>query len=517
MFVTGFNACTGSTRERRASGLGGGSLKKELVHRGEAFGEAEHGTKFRRDELACSMHPSIGMDGGPESGTRGGSSWNDPERIVRIHVHVALASIVLAFFAPIVSWGLWLNDRRMAAGVWKRRLFALALLDTVLVLGLGLSTALGVHVDRTTEAKPRIGIVLETREPSTDHRGAVVDRVVPGSPAASAAIEPGDRIVAVDDKPIERGNELMEVIGSTEKDHERRLDIVRDGERIARTVTPTTKQFEVARTSTSLFDPNETVNELGRSGTSRRFAIGAGTLELLLVGLLVVAASWRRASPIPGLAVLSGLVALPLVSSIVLLAFKATVGVSLGAYLVSILSGSAALLVVGLLATGLAHPAPVQVGPKIRTSKAIVLGMFYGVTGASRVAIILTILVAAFDLPLRTASEAFRLDASWGLLGVGLFLVATVVVAPFAEELVFRGLLLPWLARWMKPAAALAWTTIIFAIGHLYYGAGALLIALYGLVLGWARLRTGKLWASIALHSILNGTTAIALLAAGSK
>jgi len=53
---------------------------------------------------------------------------------------------------------------------------------------------------------------------------------------------------------------------------------------------------------------------------------------------------------------------------------------------------------------------------------------------------------------------------------------------------------------------------MVFAVGHLHYGVGAVIIFLYGLVLGWARLRMGNLRASIALHMLLNTTVCAASL-----
>jgi membrane protease YdiL (CAAX protease family) len=245
--------------------------------------------------------------------------------------------------------------------------------------------------------------------------------------------------------------------------------------------------------------------------------LGAGAIDLALVAGLVAAAKRRGARAAPGFAVLAGLLALTTVSAIVLATLAVTIGLSLGALLISMLAGSAALLVVALVGRSAVGRAPLQVGPAITTPKAIALGVFYGVTGAVRVLALITLVVAVFDLPLQTASEAFGLERSWGVLGIGLFVLAAVVLAPLAEEVLFRGVLLPWLARWMRPAAAMAWTTIVFALGHLYYGVGAILIAHYGLVFGWARLRTGRLVAPIALHAILNGTTVLALLAASSS
>jgi uncharacterized protein len=437
---------------------------------------------------------------------------DDPEHQVRAHVHVALASIVLTFLAPLVSWTLWHFDRRLPARTWKRLLLALAIVDTVLVVGLGLSTALGFELDEASGKQPKIGVVLESEDAgAAEQRGAIVDHVLPHSPAAAAEIQPGDRVTAVDGVPVEKGSDLIRTIAKTERGAQRRLDITRSGEPIERVVVPTTKRLAPARTTTTLFEPTEVEQELGRT-TSRSWVAGAGLLELLLVGGLAIAARRRHARASPAVAVAAGLLALSLASSIVLLGFRITIGVSLGAILVSILAGSVALLVVGLIATTLAPRAPVVVGPPLSTSNAVGFGMFYGITGAVRVAILLALLVAAFGVPMHTASDAFGLDPSWGWLGIGLFVLATVVVAPVSEEVLFRGVLLPWLARWMRPGAALAWSTIVFALGHLYYGAGVLLIALYGLIFGWARLRTGKLRAPIILHAMLNGMTVAMLL-----
>lgn len=453
------------------------------------------------------------MDDVPAPRKEGSSSGEDPERAVRFHVHVALASIILTFAAPLVSWMLWLDDRRKRAGVWTRRLLAIAILDTFLVLGLALSAAFGDKAEHVTEGPPRIGVVLDVSQ-QDGKPGARVDHTVPDSPAAAAGIAPGDRILAVDGKPIERADQLTTEISATKKDHARRLDVLRDGAHREIDVTPTTKRLPVQRRSSSMFAPSESEAEsqLGRTA-NRSFAWAAGLLELALVGALAFKARMKRAPLAPGLLVLAGLIALPLASTITLAFFVATIGASLGALLVSILSGSLALLLVGLIARTTTRHFAVQVGVTISAPKAIALGVLYGVTGAARVAILLSLAVTAFGLPLRTAAEAFGLDASWSPPAIGLFVVTTVVIAPIAEELMFRGVLLPWAARWMRPAAALAWTTVIFAAGHSYYGVGVILIAYYGLVLGWARLRTGGLVAPITLHALLNGVTALALLA----
>ena len=441
------------------------------------------------------------------------SRLHDPEGPTRLRVHVALASILLGFLAPLVDWILYAASRRAPRGRWKRRLLALAVFDTALVAGLGIAASSGLDIDRATAEPPRIGIVLDARDPPG---GVVVERVVPGSRADEASIEPGDWIVAVDGKPIEHNRELTEWIEATPEGGERTLSTLRDGTPRDVTVVPRTGRLEAVprETGVSLFEPIETERDLSRGG-GRRFIASVGALDLLLVTALTLVARSRRAPASPGLLVLAGLLSLSLASSLVLLAFQLTMGVSLGAVLVALLGGSVALLVVGLVATSVIDQEPAQIGPLLSTPKAIGLGALYGLAGAPRLAALVAVLVTLAGLPLRTASKAFGLEPAWGPVGVGLFLAAAVVVAPVAEEMLFRGVLLPWLVRWMRPAAALGWSSVVFAIGHLYYGAGALLIAYYGLVLGWARLRTGKLWAPIILHALLNGTTAAVLLSQG--
>lgn len=91
-----------------------------------------------------------------------------------------------------------------------------------------------------------------------------------------------------------------------------------------------------------------------------------------------------------------------------------------------------------------------------------------------------------------------------------LLAVRVCVLAPLAEEFVFRRLLLERL-RPLGERFALAVTAVCFAVFH--GSAGQLLYALAaGLVLGAAALRTGRLWPSILLHVVNNLTALLAPL-----
>src|SRR5262249_17225936 len=87
-----------------------------------------------------------------------------------------------------------------------------------------------------------------------------------------------------------------------------------------------------------------------------------------------------------------------------------------------------------------------------------------------------------------------RENSAWGTLGLVQLLIVTVLVAPLAEELFFRGLLLGALRRLF----GLAWVAILgsalaFGIVHLGQPQDVLPLATMGLFLGYTRLRTGSL------------------------
>lgn len=106
-------------------------------------------------------------------------------------------------------------------------------------------------------------------------------------------------------------------------------------------------------------------------------------------------------------------------------------------------------------------------------------------------------------------------------VGMRLLLALLVVcVAPFVEELVFRGVLLSGFARRMPIGWAMLASAIVFGCVHLpdfkfaWYPVPPLVIL--GLASAWLRVRTRSLWPSITLHATNNFIAAIAwFVAAG--
>ena len=91
------------------------------------------------------------------------------------------------------------------------------------------------------------------------------------------------------------------------------------------------------------------------------------------------------------------------------------------------------------------------------------------------------------------------------------FVFFATVVAPIAEEALFRGLLLPLLVRHAGPAAGLALVAAGFAALHGLESLPAL--AVFSVALSLAYARTGTLLVPMAMHAIFNATN-LALVAA---
>jgi membrane protease YdiL (CAAX protease family) len=99
------------------------------------------------------------------------------------------------------------------------------------------------------------------------------------------------------------------------------------------------------------------------------------------------------------------------------------------------------------------------------------------------------------------------LKSSWVRVSFGIF---AVVVAPVAEEFVFRGMLYPFVKQLGSPRAALFGVSALFAAIHFDAGTFVPLFAL-ALVLTWLYEKTDNLLAPIAAHSLFNGTNLVAL------
>lgn len=99
-------------------------------------------------------------------------------------------------------------------------------------------------------------------------------------------------------------------------------------------------------------------------------------------------------------------------------------------------------------------------------------------------------------------------DARLGLFGYGPYNMifaglALIIIAPIAEELLFRGLMLNQLKQKLNSKTAIIISAAIFAGFHLEF---QIFIPLFiiGIILGAVQEKTGTIYAAIALHMINN-------------
>lgn len=257
-------------------------------------------------------------------------------------------------------------------------------------------------------------------------------------------------------------------------------------------------------------------------------AAGLGLLALALGGLvfgLIQAATWARAPRLPQPAWRLGGRALALVF--------------LGWILAFLLSGTVAAL---LLAPFPAlHPLALPLGYLFHAS--VGLGLLLRAEGLSlramlrrahplplgrtaawalgfwSLAALLVVLVGLALAPLsRDGNPAQKelFDQMAGLKGwaVAASFLAVAGLAPLWEELLFRGLLLPWVGARLQAAGlrrgawGLALAAVALAFGAIHLNLQALpALATLGLVLGLCCLRSGSLLAAVLVHALWNGGT----------
>lgn len=88
-----------------------------------------------------------------------------------------------------------------------------------------------------------------------------------------------------------------------------------------------------------------------------------------------------------------------------------------------------------------------------------------------------------------------------------------VLLAPWAEEVFFRGYALPFIGRGLGPVTGVGLSAVLFALIHWNPPGFASYFAM-GCVLGALYLRTGRLWVPVIAHAIHNGLVLLVSLLA---
>lgn len=131
--------------------------------------------------------------------------------------------------------------------------------------------------------------------------------------------------------------------------------------------------------------------------------------------------------------------------------------------------------------------------------------------------ILMTAIVAVVAAQVAGAAPASPLPPTGTIPGLLLHLFAGAIVAPVAEELLFRGFALTAWRRTVGARAAITRSSIVFVLAHVLFvggdtfGDAAALAFVAGVAripvavaLGWLFVRSGSLWAPIGLHAAYN-------------
>lgn len=152
--------------------------------------------------------------------------------------------------------------------------------------------------------------------------------------------------------------------------------------------------------------------------------------------------------------------------------------------------------------------------PRLSTTHAARLGIACGLAAVpicmAQLWVILQIWSAInpnLEEPVHPVIEALS-QTAWGNWGRLQLAIAAVVVAPLAEELLFRGLLLSFLIRTLhRPWLAIAITALAFGMIHTTQPQDVLPLISLGIILGYVRVRYNSLTLCVFAHAVFNSRT----------
>jgi membrane protease YdiL (CAAX protease family) len=180
------------------------------------------------------------------------------------------------------------------------------------------------------------------------------------------------------------------------------------------------------------------------------------------------------------------------------------------------IQGAAYIAVIGLLVVGSGALTWAEIGfrPGLRRAAA---DLAWGAVFAGPV-IALTVLITAILVAIFRVTPENPLPPTGEASGLLLHLLAGAVVAPIAEETLFRGVATTAWVRSLGVRAGIVRAAIFFALAHVLLiggstvgeGLAIAVVAFAGrlpiaLVLGWVFVRRGSIYASIGLHATFNG------------
>jgi len=122
-------------------------------------------------------------------------------------------------------------------------------------------------------------------------------------------------------------------------------------------------------------------------------------------------------------------------------------------------------------------------------------------------------LISGLHLPIQTNDQVLETEARYQPLATYATLAGAVFVAPFCEELFFRGFVFQGLRQRLNIPLAVVLSALIFGIAHADPGSFPVLFVI-GIVLAIVRWRTRSIWPCIGLHTLNNVLSALFIVVA---
>lgn len=119
--------------------------------------------------------------------------------------------------------------------------------------------------------------------------------------------------------------------------------------------------------------------------------------------------------------------------------------------------------------------------------------------------------VTGLEIELQDVAQAVTQEPSWLRT---LYILTAVFAAPLFEEVLFRGMLFPYLVKYTGLAKGTLLVSLSFAVMH-FHPPSFVPLLLFSAILCLAYWRTGSLWVSIGIHAIHNAVTILALHSGG--
>jgi membrane protease YdiL (CAAX protease family) len=456
------------------------------------------------------------------------------ERSAEVAFSIFVVAGLFLFFASIVELIVALGERRKKSAGWKP-LFLLAIGDcalSILVTAGVASVAIrggGVHrvIERTDVPSAKIGVMAGDVEEIGE--GARIGLVLPDSPAARAGLLAGDVIVSAGGARIADFGSLKASIAATTPSTSIALEVVRGGEQRTLSVIPgevpdapanlaTVARRHAAGKPRELFEPSGRCPRIDRSPSQR---MGWAIVGLIAGALAIVARIRGR----PSIASAWGavFVALTAGDALAVAGFLGACvelgGLTSGGIVLTIAFAVLWRLAVAWLALR-SNPHEARARDDgdpglLSAPQAFARGVLYLVGFMVRLALVVFAFraITGVELGSPTNIAATVANEGWPFVARALIAVIIAIVGPVAEEILFRGILLPAIADRIGAVRAAIGTSAVFAVAHLTtHGPWIAVAFIYALVLSWARIRTGGLKASIALHVLINASAITAAL-----